>query len=207
MAALVASRNRAAASFRPGGQYTQAITKMGVPTFLFKGGLPDFWGSCGGTIAINPLLMTPAEVTVVASAAKDFAATASGPWTVTTTTATTGTGSVVVVLVDSTIASKGDWGLTRFTRSFGMNTGAPRFFMNISDATVRLTGDLAGAQNAPLLHAVTLHELGHVAGADHNTSDPAAIMAPAMEQGHPGYSRYTAAEAAGIRVGGSHACS
>jgi hypothetical protein len=109
--------------------------------------------------------------------------------------------------MDATIASQGDWGLAHFTKSFGMTVATPRFFMDISDATVHLSDETAGAQNAPLLRDVTLHELGHVAGADHNTSDPRAIMAPAMEQGHPGYSHYTAAEAAGIRAGGSHACS
>ena len=207
MAALVASRDRAAAAYRPGGQFTQAVTKKGVPALLFKDGLPDFWGSCGGTIAINTSSMTPGELKVVRGAAADFAAIASGPWTLTTTTATAGSGSVVVVVLDATIANKGDWGLTHFTKSFGMTAATPRFFMDISDATVHISDQIAGAQNAPLLRAVTLHELGHVAGADHNTSDPRAIMAPAMEQGRPGYSRYTAAEAAGIRAGGSHACS
>jgi hypothetical protein len=206
-AALVASRDKSAAAFRPGGQFTQAVTKVGIPTVLFKNGLPDFWGSCGGTIAINPSSMAPGELLTVQKAVANFTTTASGPWTVSTTTATAGKGSVVVVMVDPSISAKGDWGLAHFTTSFGMNTGNPKFFMNISNATVHLSTELGVLQNTQLIHDVTLHELGHVAGAAHDMTDPRAIMAPAMDANHLGYSHYTAAEAAGIRAGGSHACS
>jgi hypothetical protein len=96
--------------------------------------------------------------------------------------------------------------MARFSTSFGMETKAPRLFMKISDATVHLSNGMASGQSASLVRAVTLHELGHVAGADHNTSDPHVLMAPALDQAHLGYSVYTSAEAAGIRNGGSHAC-
>lgn len=206
-AALVTSRDKAAAAFRPGGQFTQAVTRVGVPTVLFKNGLPDFWGSCGGTIAINSSSMAPGELLIIQKAAADFTSTASGPWTVSATTATAGAGSVVVMLVDPTISANGDWGVAHFTTSFGMNTATPRFFMNISNATVHLSTELGGIHSAQLIHDVTLHELGHVAGAAHNMTDPRAIMAPTMDADHLGYSHYTAAEAAGIRAGGSHDCS
>ena len=207
MARKVAFRPRAAVTYRSGGQFTQALTRKGLPKLLFQDGLPEFWGSCGGTIAINTSSMSPGELNVVRRTAADFAATASGPWAITTTTATAGTGSVVVVVVDAAIDRKGEWGLAHFTTSFGVETATPRFFMNISDATVHLSDGMAGDQSASLVRAVTLHELAHVAGAGHNTSDPQSVMAPTMDQAHLRYSVYTSAETAGIRNGGSHACS
>jgi hypothetical protein len=206
MATTAAIRPRAAAAVLSGGQFTRALTKKGLPGMLFQDGLPEFWGSCGGTIAVNTSSMSPGELNVVRTAAADFAATASGRWAITTTTATKGTGPVVVVLVDGAIDRKGEWGIARFSTSFGMETTAPRLFMKISDATVYLSNGMAGGQSESLVRAVTLHELGHVAGGDHNTSDPQALMAPTLDQAHLGYSVYTSAEAAGIRKGGSHAC-
>ena len=191
---------------RSGGQFTRALTNKGLPGWLFHDGLPEFWGSCGGTIAVNAASMSAGELNVVRAAAADFAETASGAWVITTTTATEGTGPVVVVLVDSAIDRKGEWGIARFSTSFGMENIAPRLFMKISGATIHLSDGMAGGQSESLVRAVTLHELGHVAGADHNTSDPQALMAPALDQAHLGYSVYTSAEAAGIRDGGSHAC-
>jgi hypothetical protein len=207
MARKVAFRTQGVAAARPVGQFTRASTKRGLPLFLFQDGLAEFWGSCGGTIAINPSSMSARELKEVRRAAGDFAATASGPWAVTTTTASAGSGSEVVVVVDAAIASKSEWGMAGFTTSFGMETATPKFFMKISNATVHLSGGMAAGQSASLVRAVTLHELGHIAGADHNQTDPQAIMAPTMDQAHLGYSVYTSAEAAGIRDGGSHACS
>jgi hypothetical protein len=191
----------------PGGQFTRVLTRKGVPQILFQDGLPEFWGSCGGTIAINSTSMSASELSAVREAAADFAEAASGPWVITRTTATEGAGSVVVVLVDAAIDRKGEWGLAHLTTEFGMGTAGPRFFMRISDVTVRLSGGMARAQSAALARVVTLHELGHIAGADHNTVDPQAIMAPKLDQAHLGYWSYTSAEAAGIRTGGSHGCS
>jgi hypothetical protein len=206
MATTAAIRPRAAAAVLSGGQFTRALTKRGLPGLLFQDGLPEFWGWCGGTIAINTSSMSPGELNVVRTAAADFAETASGRWAITTTTATKGTGPVVVVVVDAAIDRKGEWGIARFSTSFGIGTIAPRLFMKISDATVHLSRGMAGSQGESLVRAVTLHELGHVAGADHNTSDPQALMAPSLDEAHLGYSVYTSAEAAGIRNGGSHAC-
>jgi len=151
--------------------------------------------------------MSAGELSVVRRAAADFAETASGPWAITGTTATSGTGPVVVVLVDPSVDRNGEWGLAHFSTAFGMGTTTPRFFMRIFDVTVRLSGGMAGVQNAGLARSVTLHELGHLAGAGHNEVDPQALMAPKLDKAHLGYSAYTAAEAAGIRTGGSHGCS
>jgi hypothetical protein len=172
---------------------------------LFPDGLPEFWGSCGGTIAINPSSMSPGELNVVRRAAADFTGTASGPWTITTTTATSGSGSVVVVMVDATLDRQAEWGVAHVTTSIGMQPKTREVFMRISDATVHLAA-MHGVQSERLARAVTLHELGHVAGAGHNMTDPQALMAPKMDQSHLGYMVYTAAEAAGIRAGGSHGC-
>ena len=206
MATKVAFRPGGAVGVRSGGQFTRALTKKGLPGLLFHDGLPEFWGWCGGTIAVNASSMSPGELNVVRTAAADFAETASGPWVITTTTATEGTGPVVVVLVDSAIDRNGEWGIARFSTSFGMENIAPRLFMKISGATIHLSDRMAGGQSESLVRAVTLHEFGHIAGADHNTSDPHSLMAPELDQAHLGYSVYTSAEAAGIRNGGSHAC-
>jgi hypothetical protein len=206
LATKAAFGSRAAAGVQTGGQFTRSTTKNGLPELLFQDGLPEFWGSCGGTIAINTSSMSAGELKVVRTAAADFASTASGPWAITTTRASAGVGSVVVVVVDANIDHKGEWGLADFVTSFGMETPTPRFFMKISDATVHLSGGMAGRQREGLVRAVVLHELGHLAGADHNKLDPRALMAPALDQAHLGYSAYTSAEMAGIRNGGSHAC-
>ena len=207
LATTMAFRPGAAGAVLPVGQFTRALTKKGLPAFLFQHGLPEFWGSCGGTIAINPLSMSPGELTVVRTAAADLAATASGRWAITDTTATEGTGSVVVVVVDATIGRQGEWGAAHFGTSFAMGPATPKFYMRVGDATVHLSDGMAGDQSARLARAVTLHELAQVTGADHNTSDPQAIMAPRIDQAHLGYSLYTAAETLGIRTGGSHGCS
>jgi hypothetical protein len=207
LATKVSSRPKATAAVVPGGQFVRAMNRKGLPQFMFQDGLPEFWGSCGGTIAINSSSMSAGELSVVREAAADFAETASGPWVITSTTETRGSGSVVVLLVDTAVDHNGEWGLAHFSTAFGMGTAAPRFFMRISDVTVRLSGGMAGAQNAGLARSVTLHELGHLAGAGHNEVDPQALMAPKLDRAHLGYSSYTAAEAAGIRIGGSHGCS
>jgi hypothetical protein len=205
LATKVAFRPRSAAAVRSGGQFTRALTKNGLPG-LFQDGLPEFWGSCGGTIAINPSSMSEGELNVVRDTAADFAETASGRWAITTTTATAGRGSVVVVMVDGRVDRNSEWGLAHYTTSFGMESANPRLFMKISNATIHLSDGMAGEQSEPLVRAVTLHELGHIAGADHNMSDPRAVMAPRMDQANLGYSVYTSAESAGIREGGSHSC-
>jgi hypothetical protein len=206
MATKVAFRPGSGAALRSGGQFTRALTKNGLPG-MFQDGLPEFWGSCGGTIAINTSSMSAGELNVVQDTAADFAATATGQWTITTTAATAGRGSVVVVMVDGGVDRDGEWGLAHYTTSFGMESTAPRLFMKISNATVHLSDGMAGGQSQPLVRAVMLHELGHIAGADHNTSDPQSVMAPRMDQAHLGYPVYTPAETAGIRKGGSHSCS
>jgi hypothetical protein len=206
LAANAAFRPSAPMAIRPAGQFTRAMTKNGLPGFWFPDGLPEFWGSCGGTIAINPSSMSPGELNVVRRAAADFAGTASGPWVITTTTATSGSGSVVVVMVDPSIDREAEWGVAHVTTSIGMQPMTRQVFMRISDATIHLASTMNGAQSERLARAVTLHELGHVAGAGHNVSDPRALMAPKMDQSHLGYMAYTAAESAGIRAGGSHGC-
>lgn len=206
LATTAAFTPRSAAAFLPVGQFTRATTKKGLPAFLFQEGLPEFWGSCGGTIAINPRSMSPGELEVVRDAAADFATTAAGPWVIKATTATRGIGSVVVVVVDPAIGRHGEWGAAHFGTSFGMGPTTPKLFMSVADATVHLSDGMAGDQSARLARAVTLHELAHLTGADHNRSDPQAIMAPRIDQAHLGYSLYTEAETAGIRLGGAHGC-
>ena len=110
MTTKAAFRPRAATAVRSGGQFTRALTKKGLPGLLFEDGLPEFWGSCGGTIAINTSSMSPGELNVVRTAAADFAETASGPWVITTTTATQGSGPMVVVVVDAAIDRRGSGG-------------------------------------------------------------------------------------------------
>ena len=206
LAAKGAVEPGAFAAVRPPGQFTRAITKSGLPGFLFPDGLPEFWGSCGGTIAINPSAMSPGELDVVRRAAADFAGTASGPWDITTTTATSGSGSEVVVMVDAALDGQAEWGVAHVTTSIALQPRTRQVFMRVSDATVHLAGGMHGVQSERLARAVTLHELGHIAGAGHNLTDPQALMAPKMDQSHLGYMDYTAAEAAGIRAGGSHGC-
>jgi hypothetical protein len=150
--------------------------------------------------------MSPGELAVVRAAAADFASAASGPWTIRATAATKGSGSVVVVVVDPAIGRRGEWGAAHFGTSFEIGPTSPTLFMAVADATVHLSDAMAGDQSARLARAVTLHELAHVTGADHNTSDPQAIMAPRIDQAHLGYSLYTDAETAGIRTGGGHGC-
>src|SRR5450631_3905836 len=54
-------RRSGAPAIRPVGQFTRALTKRGLPPLLFRDGLGEFWGTCGGTIAINPTSMSAVE--------------------------------------------------------------------------------------------------------------------------------------------------
>lgn len=133
------------------------------------------WGTCGGTIAVNPAGMSRADLIAVRGGVTYFLTHTAGTWQMVTTTAATpsGAGTVLVRLAPRGLPGH----LVGNAQSSYLDAGPEAG--KIQHTLVELDPIVKGSPTR--IERAVAHELAHAVGLDH-TSDPRNLMF-ASEQG------------------------